>query len=312
MLWHKWIPREQLMAKRGRSSECGLGSVSSRLLTCATAMCLAAVWPVERAGAQVVRGVVLAASDGAPIGDARLELRDQDGDIRAGFISAENGSFELSADRSGMVRLSVSHIGFADWETANFALGSDAILDVEVRLGVEAIPLEPIVVVARRSDGQSLTAQFERRMLDPGRVGGFFVPAATIEGRPMTSPTNLVLGAPGMSVRLAGHSAGIERQVIMAGQCVARTFIDGVRVQQADGVSIDDLVAPERLAGVEIYPRPLEAPPQYRDAIPPTCGVVLFWTKEPQLDAESGGWGLRRIGVGLGLVAGIITLGLVG
>lgn len=232
--------------------------------------------------------------------------------MRAGVISAENGYFELRADRSGMVRLSVSHIGFADWETANFALASDAVIDVEVRLGIEAIPLEPIVVVARRADGLSRTAQFERRMLDPGRVGGFFIPEEAIADRPVATPTNLVLGAPGMSVRLASRSDGPERHVIMAGQCVARTFIDGVRVQQAEGVSIDDLLTPERIAGVEIYPRPLSAPPQYRDAIPPQCGVVLFWTKEPQPDSDTGGWGLGRIGVGLGIVASILTLGFIG
>lgn len=266
----------------------------------------------EPAHAQIVRGVVLTAADGSPIGDARLELRDQDGEVRAGVISAENGYFELRADRSGMVRLSVSHIGFADWETANFALASDALIDVEVKLGVEAIPLEPIVVVARRSDGQSRTAQFERRMLDPGRVGGFFIPEDAIADRPMATPTNLVLGAPGMSVRLASRSEGLERHVIMAGGCVARTFIDGVRVAQDDGFSLDDVLTPDRIAGVEIYPRPLEAPPQYRDAMPPQCGVVLFWTKEPQAGAEGGGWGLGRIGAGLGLLAGILTLGLIG
>lgn len=292
------------------------GRVGVSTVLRATGLCAAVAFSIclvtAPAGAQLVRGVVLSAADGSPIGDARLELTDQDGEVRAGFISAENGYFELRADRSGMVRLSVSHIGFADWETANFALASDAVIDVEVRLGIEAIPLEPIIVVGRRSDGQSRAARFQSRMLDPGRVGGFFVPEEAIAARPMATPTNLVLGAPGMSVRLASRSDGLERHVIMAGQCVARTFIDGVRIAQADGVSVDDLLTPDRIAGVEIYPRPLEAPPQYRDAIPPQCGVVLFWTKEPQVDGERGGWGLGRIGVGLGLVAGIITLGLIG
>ena len=43
---------------------------------------------------------------------------------------------------SGTVQLEVSHLGYANWETGNFALASDVVLDVEVKLGTEAIPLD--------------------------------------------------------------------------------------------------------------------------------------------------------------------------
>lgn len=270
---------------------------------------LAVVALVRPLSAQVVRGVVLGASTGTPVADARLVLRDPDGEIRAGMISGETGYFELHSDISGMVRLEVSHLGYADWNTANFALGSGQTIDVEVKLGVEAIPLEPIVVVARRSEGLSRTAQFERRMSDPARVGGFFIPESIIESRAAATPSTLVLGAPGMSVRLASSAAGLERNVIMAGECEARTFIDGVRVQQGAGASVDDLLTPDRIAGVEMYPRGLSAPPQYVDTHDPRCGVVLFWTKEPVPSGERG-WNRSRIAAGLGLVAGIIVLGI--
>lgn len=261
--------------------------------------------------AQTVRGHVIDSGSGSPVSGARLVLRDAAGVVRAGVISREDGAFELVADTSGMMRLEVRHIGYSDWNTASFALASDQLIDVEVRLGVEAIPLEPIVVLARRSTGASPVSQFEARMQDPARVGGYFLPSARIAERPAATPTSLVLGAPGMSVRLASDAGGLDRSVIMSGGCEARTFIDGVRVGQGGGASVDDLLTPERIAGVEMYPRSLGAPPQYVDPHDPACGVVLYWTKDPELAGE-GGWYGRRIAVGVGLLASIITVGLIG
>ena len=97
----------------------------------------------------------------------------------------------------------------------------------------------------------------------------------------------------------------------MTGRCLARTFIDGVRVEQSSSASIDDLLSPELIAAVEMYPRGFQAPPQYTDALDPRCGVVLFWTKEPR-QGESSGWSVTKITVGLGVLVGILMLGLVG
>lgn len=266
---------------------------------------------VAPASAQVVQGVVLAADSGEPVSGARLLLRDPDGVIRAGMISSDRGRFELRADLAGMLQLEVSHIGYADWRTASFALASGQTLDVEVKLGLEAIPLEPIVVVARRSEGVSRTAQFLQRMNDPARVGGYFISEEAIEARPAALPSTLVVGTPGMSLRLASSAAGLERNVIMAGGCEAQAFVDGIRVQQGQGASVDDVVTAEQLAGVEMYPRALGAPPQYVDTHNPRCGVVLYWTREAEMP-EGSAWGRGRIAVGLGIVAGLITWGFVG
>jgi carboxypeptidase family protein/TonB-dependent receptor-like protein len=267
---------------------------------------LLAVAPLQ---AQTVRGTVVSAGDGEPIADVQLVLRGPDGELRAASISSVDGRFELSADEAGMVQLEVSHLGHADWETAAFALPTNEIIEVEVKLGVEAIPLEPITVVARTTMSQSRTAQFRARMDDPARVGGYFIPEEEIERRPMATVSNLVLAAPGMSVALASGAGGLDRNVIMAGSCVAQMFVDGIRVSQTNGASIDDLLDPTRVAGVEMYPRALGAPAQYLDGSNPRCGVVLFWTKEPERNAARGA-STRRIVIGLSLVVGILTLGL--
>jgi hypothetical protein len=259
---------------------------------------------------QIVRGVVLAAGSGDPIGDAELMLRDPDGALVARAASTPDGRFALRPDRGGTVRLEVSHIGYAGWETADFELGDVAIIEVEVRLGVEAIPLAPVTVVARSRVSLGGVAGFEQRARDPA-IDGYFLDEEAIARRPMSTPSNLVLQAPGMSVGLASSAASFDRGVIMSGGCVARTFIDGVRVQQGGGASVDDLLTVDRIAGVEIYPRRGGAPIQYSEATPNTCGVVLFWTKPPE--ANTGlGWGTGRILAGTGLFLGLLTLALVG
>ncbi len=260
--------------------------------------------------AQVVRGVVMEVGSGDAVEDAVLVLRAPNGSVRATAISDNGGRFQLVALSSGTVYLEVSHLGYANWATGNFALADDVVLDVEVKLGTEAIPLDPILVVAQGSMRLGREAVFERRRTNAARVGGYFITEAEIERRVMATPSKLTLTVPGMSVRPAGATNDLDRSVILAsGGCLARTFIDGVHIDQSGGHSIDDLLAPELIAGVEVYPRAMSAPFQYQGA-GNTCGVVLFWTKEPRLGhgrALSG----RRIALGLGFVVAILSVGVV-
>jgi hypothetical protein len=259
---------------------------------------------------QIVRGMVFAAGTGEPIPGAELVLRDEAGGLVASAVSATDGRFALRPDRGGTVRMEVSHLGYAGWETADFELGDVAIIEVEVRLGVEAIPIEPLTVIARSRMSLGGVAGFEQRARDPS-IDGYFLDEEAIARRPMSTPSNLVLQAPGMSVGLASSAASFDRGVIMSGGCAAQTYIDGIRVQQGNGASVDDLLTIDRIAGVEIYPRRSGTPIQYSDATGQGCGVVLFWTKPPE--ANTGlEWGTGRILAGTGLFLGLLTLALVG
>ncbi len=262
------------------------------------------------ADAQIVRGVVVGVGDGEPIADAALVLRFENGGLAATAVSSAAGEFVLEVPRSGTVRLEVSHLGYADWGTAPFELVSGAIMDVEVRLGVEAIPLDPITVVAESRMALGGLAGFQERATNP-TIGGYFIHEEEIARRRMAIPSNLVLAAPGMSVGLASSAAGFERNVIMAGGCVARTYVDGIRVQQGAGASVDDLLTPDRIAGVEMYPRSVGAPLQYTEPGGRGCGVVLFWTKPADLDDDRGR-SRSRILLGVGLLVGILTVAFIG
>ena len=257
----------------------------------------------------MVRGIVVGAGDGAPIADAQLVLRNALGVTVATAVSENSGRFVLGLRAPGTVTLEVSHLGYASWETAPFALARDQLIEVEVKLGIEAIPLDPITVVAQSTMQLGTLAGFRERMTDPS-LDGYFILEEEIERRPMAKPSDLILATPGMSVGLASSAAGLDRGVIMAGGCPARTFIDGMRVQQGAGASIDDLITPDRIAGVEVYPRATGAPLQYQDP-GQRCGVVLFWTKPAEQNADRGSSRGRML-LGVGLLIGILTLAVIG
>jgi len=292
----------------------GIRDSGPRVAWCAL-LAVACLLSVDPAEAQVVRGVVLGVGDGLPIADANLVLMNEDEVVVASAVSDAQGAFVLRLRAGGRFSLAVSHLGYADWETAPFDLASDVVLDLEVKLGIEAIPLEPITVIAEGTMGLGPLAAFRERMADPS-LNGYFLEEDDIARRPMAKPSDLVLAFPGMSVGLASAASGIDRGVILGNGCPSRTFIDGVRVQQGAGASIDDLLPPEQIAGVEIYPRASGTPIQYLDnsysaASGRGCGLVLFWTKPPQANGD-GNMGTGRILVGVGLLLGILTLAIFG
>jgi len=136
------------------------------------------------------------------------------------------------------------------------------ILDVEIRLGVEAIPLEPLEVLARRSPMHGRIARFESRMNDPGRAGGYFITEQEIDGRMMSTPSRLVLTEPSTGVSPVGGAFGRSVITLRRG-CLAQVYVDGVRMRQTEQHTVDDILDTELVGGVGVYPSPYTAPIEY-------------------------------------------------
>lgn len=255
--------------------------------------------------AQIIRGWVVR-PDRSPIPDAEVLLTAEDGATVARATSDEMGRFELRTSTAGRLRLEASHLGYADWETATFDLERDADLEVLVRLDVAPIPLEEVRVEARSRLTTRRLEGFERRM-ERQAFGGHFLVEEDIERRPASRPSNLPLAAPGMTVR--GGRGPFDLYRIYTGDCLANVYVDGVRIDQAVR-SVDEYLTLERIAGVEVYPRSMSAPPQYQDALRRECGTVVYWTKELQPDRE-GGWSTTKIALGVSVVVGLLAVTLV-
>lgn len=239
--------------------------------------------------AQTVRGRVLEAETGAAVVGAELLILTEDGVPRVRGFSDTAGGFVLEAPTDGDYRLQVRHIGYAPFTSDVLEVYRDDAVTVMVRLGVSAIPLDPLVVVGRMGPEEGHLLAFQQRRLDPGRVGGYFLTRAEIDRRPHATPSQLLLGVPGVTLQRINNSGAftMDRSVIrMAagntgsiGGCRANVFVDGSAVAQSETASVDDLLDATLIGGVEVYPRPITAPLQYqRDT---GCGVVLFWTRRP-------------------------------
>lgn len=262
----------------------------------------------SEADAQLISGWVLRA-DRTPIPDATVLLRGDEGNVVAQTTTRGNGRFELRAPSGGRMHLEASHLGYADWETAPFELAPEADLEVMIRLQIEAIPLEEVRVEARRRQTTRRLADFERRK-EIQAFGGFFIDEEDIARRPASRPSNLVLAAPGMTVRsvqVGGQYFGDE-YVILSRNCPATVYVDGVRIDQMD-VPVDRYLDLERIAGVEVYPRAMSAPPQYQDAARPECGTVVYWTKDLEPD-DPRGWTTQKLILGTLAATGIMFLTL--
>lgn len=261
------------------------------------------------ADAQVISGWVLRA-DWTPIPDATVLLRREGGDVLAQTTTRPDGRFELTSSEGGRMRLEAIHLGYADWETAPFDLAPQAAVEVMIRLQVEAIPLDEVMVEARRRQTTRHLADFERRK-EVQAFGGYFIAEEDIARRPASRPSNLVLDAPGMtvgSVRDGGQYFHDEYVIFTGRGCPATVYVDGVRIDQMT-VPVDQYLEMDRIAGVEVYPRAMSAPPQYQDARGSTCGSVLYWTKELERD-DPRGWTLTKIVLGGASVTALLILGL--
>ena len=260
--------------------------------------------PVE---AQTIRGVVVDAGvtvqsggieTNLPIAGAEVVLLP--GGRREGTrtLTDSLGSFRFSLPGGGRYRLSVSHPAFYPYETEGLEVGREEAVSVEIRLGRNVLPLDPLVVVARTNT--TLAGFHERRT-----TGGFgtYLTREEIQARGTTRTTDLLRGLPGIRIQFVRWGVGptIEMQSSF-GPCEPTIFVDGVQAPQLSSSSLNDFLLVDLIEGVEVYSSFSSAPAQYTSGI---CGSILFWTRR---GGREGGepWSWKRVLLGIGAAAGLI------
>ncbi len=222
---------------------------------------------------QTIQGRLLDAETGRPLASATMTLLDEDGARLAGTQTDSAGSFGLSAARAGAFQLRAERLGYRTATAPAMELGAGDTLRVEFRLSAEAVMLAPVVVTGqpRRLTG-ALRDFYERA---ERRAWGSFVTREEIGRRSPVQTTDLLRTLPG--VRLAPTRSG-RHAVLLRGGCPARVYLDGIRVRLG-GTTIDDLVRPQDLEGIEVYPGEAGIPAQYGGLGGGGCGAVLLWTR---------------------------------
>lgn len=220
--------------------------------------------------AQTIRGVLLDSESGVPVAGGTVTLLTTDSTVVTAVIAGDDGEFEIEAPEAGVYRLKAERIGYRASATPPIELGEDASVEIEYRLSTEAVVLRPLTVLAysRRPAGP-LGGFYERA--ERGAFGDFITREEIERSSPFYA-SDLLRTIPG--VRLIPTRFG-QVAVFRGNRCLPEIFLDGMRVGTG---SIDDLVSPASLEGIEVYRSGAGAPAELWGPNS-VCGTIALWTR---------------------------------
>jgi hypothetical protein len=270
--------------------------------TAARAALIALILVPAHASGQQITGILRDQDTGVALRGAMISLLDQGDAVRDRFLTDDEGRFTLTPPGPGEWRLGVELIGYRSLVTQPLEVAAREWITLELTLAIAAIPLEPLVVTARRAIRNPNVLRFyERRDRAGGGGFGSFVAREDIELRASGRPSDLLRSMPG--VRVVPGSPGRGSGIRMAAGCVPAIFVDGAHINRRSAHdSVDDYVTMQDIEGIEVYRGAATHQTQYRD--PGGCGLVLVWTRSEVHEAGSGLSWPRIIGV----LGGILTL----
>lgn len=265
---------------------------------------LAAAAP-RPASAQTIMGVVVEHGTERRIPGVALLLIDDRGETRAETLADDSGAFILSAPEPGTFVVAAEMIGLASIRSGPLDLDPGEELVVEVRMAIEAVALDPLVVTSRKQTMGHQLAGFHDRMARGRRSGfGHFIDREEVDRMMPLESTDLLRTAPGVRVSpgRAGRGAGLS----MSGGCIPAIYVDGMQVNRSPmrNVSLDEIVPAMALEGIEVYRGPSAQQSSYYD--PNGCGLILVWTRRGEATGEP--WSWTRFFAASGLITAIFLL----
>lgn len=240
----------------------------------ATAALLLAI--AAPAGAQTVHGRVLERGSDAPIAAVTVELRAGD-IVRARAQTDSGGMFDLDIPGAGIYRLSAERVGYAAVLSEQVRVASLDSLDVLFHMAADAVGLAPVQVTAAKRFTSPLIAAFYERAA--ARRQGRFMTREQISVMRSVRTSDVLRRMAGLSMRPT-RRGGVTLRA--RGGCEPLVFIDGMHVNMyGTTFSVDELVRPDDLEGIEVYSG-ASVPIQFvRDGPMGTnCGAVMLWTKQ--------------------------------
>ncbi len=213
---------------------------------------------------------------GTPIFGARVSL--------SGWESAAStdsgGHFTFPQVPGGSTTLDVRSVGFAPVRLSiDLRTGEGARNDLAITMSPSPTTLAPVTVVDRRSE------VLIRSGFDTRRHGalGRFIDEEALRKSGAQSTTSYLSQFPGMMARSGGRGMRMFMRDPQGLVCAPTVWVDGapyLPAAEAEGVVDIDLLADiTNIAGIEIYRRVNQAPPQFAGTTRSACGVIVIWRK---------------------------------
>jgi hypothetical protein len=249
---------------------------------CAVAfVCLMLVASNQMVTAQTVSGRLLDAQTGGPIPAATVALLDRHDQVIRTSETSPAGVFSLSADTEGRFRLRAEALGYLATRSTPIDLLADDVLEVELRLAIDAIPLDPLRVVGDRAalilDARLEHVGYYRRRSMRQHLGAYHLDAAEIRRRHHSSLIEVLRSLPGVYVRSGGGRIGPRGShtvITDRGGLAMTVCLDGADLKAF--AELDELVPQSLVLGVEVY-----ASSAFREHV--RCNIMI-WTGIPSTD----------------------------
>lgn len=268
------------------------------------------LWLVASAAAaqtQTMSGQVLDDQSGEPLEGVHLVLLDTEGRNFGETFTNEMGGFRLVVPRAGEWLVSADLIGYGSVQSDPLEMKASERLILEIRMAVEAIPVEPVVVTSRVSHINADIQAFYNRV-QRGRLSGLghFVTREDVDRTAPTEPSDLLRTMPGLRV-ISGRTiyGGSKTGIQMSSGCIPAIYVDGTQINRFRASdTLDDFVAASSIEGIEVYRGAGQQVGRFHDSR--GCGLVLVWTRRGTTDGSPLTW--TRVLVGGSLILGIILL----
>lgn len=212
--------------------------------------------------AAYVLGWVRDAEAGKPVENAMIQVEPMG---LTAFTNAR-GRFKLPRVPPGSHVLRVEHVAFAP-QSAVVEIEPGAGLEVDVRLPVRAVAMEPLEVTVESRPRHLMQAGFfEREELGLGR----YLTPEDVERRQPARLRHLLMGLPGVTLP---PCRGVECSDVPRAYtgCTMSVWVDGVRIR--GGLW---WLRAQEVAAAEVYRGPAETPAEFHGT---GCGAVVLWTK---------------------------------
>jgi len=231
-------------------------------------------------------GLVTDRRSGRPVEAAAVTLvGDEESRLSNGV-----GGYSFENLTPGIYHLSIKHVAYEAVDQIVNVPGSRTV-EVNVAMSADPIELEPLVVTVVRNRRLELRGYYERRDIGEKMGMGVFFDQKEIRRRGSIRVTHLLGQVNGVRADCRGY--GNRCQIVMTrgasslsslvpgGGCRnSNVWVDGVHVirdNQAAPESIDNLVSPWEITGLEVYRSAAEVPAEFGGSVG-QCGAIVIWT----------------------------------
>jgi hypothetical protein len=198
-------------------------------------------------------------------------------ELGTGGLTDAQGEFRRGGLLPGLVTVEISSVGYGTVRT-QVRLQGGATAMLQVTLGVAPVEQAPIEVRSRRGDTRTLQEYYSR--LDRGGSAGHIIPRERIESLRPRQFSDLLRDIPNLRLDCSNwqHCSLSMRQVPVTGvtgDCPVQFYVNGIYQPYPDV----NLLDPDHIEGVEVYPHAHGAPARYLMRKNARCGIVLVWLR---------------------------------